>query len=89
MVAIVAVLSGLYIGLAFAAPDWMAFIPYESNAVQKGVTVLNLCLLGFSAWRYCQAYLFARLTSQWAMVLAMVPALGGPGFADLRRACGT
>jgi HD-GYP domain-containing protein (c-di-GMP phosphodiesterase class II) len=72
VVAIVAVLSGLYIGLAFAAPDWMAFVPYESNAVQKGVTVLNLCLLGFSAWRYFQAYLFARLTSQWAMVLAMV-----------------
>jgi HD-GYP domain-containing protein (c-di-GMP phosphodiesterase class II) len=72
VIAVVALLSGLYIGLAFAAPDWMAFVPYQDNTVQKGITILNLALLGFSAWRYFQAYLFARLVSQWAMVLAMV-----------------
>lgn len=72
LVGAIALLLGLYIGLSFATPEWMAFIPYRERPVQYGVTLLNLCLLGFSAWRYFQAYLFARLASQWAMVCAML-----------------
>jgi HD-GYP domain-containing protein (c-di-GMP phosphodiesterase class II) len=72
IVAVTAVLSGLYIGMAFASPDWLAFIPYSDPVLQKVITVVNLSLLAFSAWRYFQAYLFARLTSQWAMVCAML-----------------
>ncbi|MGE3986209.1 MAG: hypothetical protein AB7G38_18720, partial [Dehalococcoidia bacterium] len=72
LVATAALMAGLYIGLAFARPDWMAFVPYSDPVMQKGITVVNLGLLGFSAWRYFQAYLFARLPSQWAMVCAML-----------------
>jgi HD-GYP domain-containing protein (c-di-GMP phosphodiesterase class II) len=72
LVGLTALWMGLYIGLSIATPDWLSFVPYEDNAVQKGVTVLNLGLLLFSAWRYFQAYLFARLPSQWAMVCAML-----------------
>lgn len=72
LVAGVAVLLGVYIGLSFAAPDWMGFLPYTDRTVQWGLTVFNISLLAFSAWRYFQAYLFARLVSQWAMVCAML-----------------
>ncbi len=33
---------------------------------------MTLSLLGFAAWRYFQAFLFARLPSQWAMVCVLV-----------------
>jgi HD-GYP domain-containing protein (c-di-GMP phosphodiesterase class II) len=40
--------------------------------MQLVVTALTLGILGFSAWRYFQAFLFARLPSQAAMVTVMV-----------------
>ena len=33
---------------------------------------MTLSLLGFAAWRYFQAFVFARLPSQWAMVCVLV-----------------
>ncbi len=68
----VAVALGIYVGLSIATPDWLSFVPYEERTVQWVMTAINLLLLAFSAWRYFQAYLFARLTSQWAMVCGMV-----------------
>jgi HD-GYP domain-containing protein (c-di-GMP phosphodiesterase class II) len=69
---VIAAALGLYIGLAFVSPDWMAFIPYEDRRVQYGFTAVSMGLLAFSAYRYFQAFLFARLPSQWAMVVALV-----------------
>ncbi|HWC30554.1 MAG TPA: HD domain-containing phosphohydrolase, partial [Dehalococcoidia bacterium] len=63
---------GLYIGLSFAAEDWTAFIPYEDRSLQLGFTGVALTLLGVSGVRYFQAFLFARLPSQWAMFCLVV-----------------
>jgi HD-GYP domain-containing protein (c-di-GMP phosphodiesterase class II) len=65
-------LMGLYIGMSFAAPDWLAFLPYESRNVQLAGTAVTLGLLGLSAIRYFQAFMFARLLSQWAMFCLVV-----------------
>jgi len=67
-----ALVMGLYIGLSFAAAGWTEFIPYESRDLQLAATGLTLGLLGFSAARYFQAFLFARLPSQWAMFCLVV-----------------
>jgi HD-GYP domain-containing protein (c-di-GMP phosphodiesterase class II) len=63
---------GLYIGMSFASPDWLSFLPYESRTVQVGGTAVTLGLLAFSAVRYFQAFMFARLLSQWAMFCLVV-----------------
>jgi len=36
------------------------------------MTAASIAFLGFGAWRYFQAFLFARLPSQWAIVAALV-----------------
>jgi HD-GYP domain-containing protein (c-di-GMP phosphodiesterase class II) len=63
---------GLYIGLSFAAEDWLSFIPYQDRNWQLAGTAVTLGLLGFSAMRYFQAFMFARLFSQWAMFCLVV-----------------
>jgi hypothetical protein len=67
-----AMVMGLYIGLSFAAEGWTSFIPYRNRDLQLAATGLTLGLLGFSAARYFQAFLFARLPSQWAMFCLVV-----------------
>jgi len=68
----VSVALGLYIGLSIASPDWLAWIPIRDRDLQLGMTAVTMTLLGFAAWRYFQAFLFARLSSQWAMEVALV-----------------
>jgi HD-GYP domain-containing protein (c-di-GMP phosphodiesterase class II) len=63
---------GLYLGLGIISPDWLAWVPTDDRAVQLAVTAMTMSLLGFSAWRYYQAFLFARQPSQWAMVCVVV-----------------
>lgn len=63
---------GLYVGLSLVVDEWLDWVPYDNRMMQLGVTALTIPVLGFSAWRYYQAFLFARLPSQWAMVVAMV-----------------
>jgi HD-GYP domain-containing protein (c-di-GMP phosphodiesterase class II) len=63
---------GVYLGLGIAAPDWLAWVPTDDRAVQLGVTAITMSLLAFAAYRYYQAYLFARQPSQWAMVCVVV-----------------
>ncbi len=65
-------LMGLYIGMSFASPDWLSFLPYQNRDVQLAGTAITLSLLGFSAVRYFQAFMFARLLSQWAMFCLVV-----------------
>jgi HD-GYP domain-containing protein (c-di-GMP phosphodiesterase class II) len=67
-----AAVIGLYIGLSFAAEGWTEFIPYEERGLQLTFTAATLTLLGVSAVRYFQAFLFARLPSQWAMFCLVV-----------------
>jgi HD-GYP domain-containing protein (c-di-GMP phosphodiesterase class II) len=73
LLGVVALLVGLYIGMSIWIMDtWLDWMPVRNQALQYSMTVLNLSLLGFAAWRYFQAFLFARLPSQWAMVCALV-----------------
>jgi HD-GYP domain-containing protein (c-di-GMP phosphodiesterase class II) len=61
-----------YIGLAVFAGGWTSFLPIQNRDLQLVMTALTISVLAFSAWRYFQAFLFARLPSQWAMVTVMV-----------------
>jgi HD-GYP domain-containing protein (c-di-GMP phosphodiesterase class II) len=70
--AVATLLLGVFVGLSLASPDWLAWVPYGERGVQRAVTSLTLTLLAFAAWRYFQAYRFARLPSQAAMCLALV-----------------
>jgi HD-GYP domain-containing protein (c-di-GMP phosphodiesterase class II) len=63
---------GLYIGLSMTSPTWLDWAPTDKRSVQLLMTALTLALLGFAALRYYQAFLFARLPSQWALVSVMV-----------------
>jgi HD-GYP domain-containing protein (c-di-GMP phosphodiesterase class II) len=69
---VMAFLLGLYMGLAFATPDWLAWVPTTERPVQLGVTAITMSLLAFAAYRYFEAFLFARQPSQWAMVCVVV-----------------
>ena len=63
---------GAYIGMSLLRDEWLEWVPFDDRAVQLGATALTLGLLGFGVWRYFQAFLFARLPSQWAMVCVLV-----------------
>ncbi len=69
---LMALALGAYMGLAIATPDWLSWVPYKQRPVQIGVTVFTMSLLAFAAYRYLQAFLFARQPSQWAMVCVVV-----------------
>src|SRR5262245_13749124 len=68
----VALALGLFIGLSVATPDWLAWIPIENRTLQLATAACTGALLIFGAWRYFQAFLFARLPSQWAMVVVLL-----------------
>ncbi len=70
--AAVALALGVYIGLSMATPDWLAWLPFTHRGVQLAVTATTLTLLSFGAYRHWQAFLFARLPSQWAMVCVLI-----------------
>lgn len=63
---------GVYIGLSIVSPNWLSSVPFGDREARLGLAAVNLVLLSFSAWRYLQAYLFARLAAQWGMVCALV-----------------
>jgi HD-GYP domain-containing protein (c-di-GMP phosphodiesterase class II) len=54
------------------ADEWLDWMPVNDRGFQLLMTGVTLSLLGFGAWRYFQAFLFARLTSQWVMVCVLV-----------------
>jgi HD-GYP domain-containing protein (c-di-GMP phosphodiesterase class II) len=68
----VTLLLGAYIGLSQATPGWLGWLPIDNRNIQLASTAVTFGLLGFCAWRYLQAFRFARLLSQWAMVCLMV-----------------
>jgi HD-GYP domain-containing protein (c-di-GMP phosphodiesterase class II) len=68
----IAVGLGFYIGLSLASPEWLNWVPIRDRTLQLCVAAATFSLLTFSVVRYFQAFLFARLPSQWAMVVALV-----------------
>jgi HD-GYP domain-containing protein (c-di-GMP phosphodiesterase class II) len=68
----VALSVGVFIGFSMATPAWLDWVPYDNQALQYGATAVTLGILGVGAWRYYEAFRFARLPSQWAMVVALV-----------------
>jgi putative nucleotidyltransferase with HDIG domain len=68
----VAVLMGIYVGTGIASPEWLEWVPIRDRGLQLAVAAATFALLGFSVVRYFQAFQFARLPSQWAMVVALV-----------------
>lgn len=65
------VTSYILLSLTPATESWLDWIPIDNRALQFGVGFAGLALVGFAAWRYNQAYQFARLPSQVAMVIAL------------------
>lgn len=61
-----------YITLSFTVESWLDWAPIDERSVQLSVGFASAGLLGFAAWRYYQAYAFARLPSQIAMVATLV-----------------
>ncbi|HEY7268368.1 MAG TPA: hypothetical protein VH951_00950, partial [Dehalococcoidia bacterium] len=54
---------GAYIGICQTMPGWLSWVPAGDRNVQLASTAVTLGLLAFSAWRYFQAFMFARLLS--------------------------
>lgn len=63
---------GAYIILSFTVDEWLNTLPVTDRNWQYGVGIVSTALLAFAAWRYGQAYLFARLPSQAAMTAALL-----------------
>ena len=60
-----------YIELSVTFESWLDWIPIDQNIV-LGFGLVGLALGGFAAWRYWQAYQFARLPSQLAMIATLI-----------------
>ncbi len=79
----------IFIGLSLTARDWLDTVPTDDMGFTYVVAAVSTALYAFAIRRYIEAYQFARLPSQGAMVaclalLAQVPALtlwGEPGYA--------
>jgi HD-GYP domain-containing protein (c-di-GMP phosphodiesterase class II) len=62
----------ILLSLTPATEGWLDWVPIDNRALQFSVGFAALSLVAFAAWRYYQAYQFARLPSQLAMVGALV-----------------
>lgn len=69
---VIALAGYMYASLFISESEWLSFVPIDNRSFQLAVTTVIIGLLVFSARRYLQAFLFARLPSQWAMVVALV-----------------
>ena len=61
-----------YIALSFTAETWLNWVPIRNLNFRLALGLTSLALSGFAIWRYYQAYLFARLPSQLAMVATLI-----------------
>ena len=61
-----------YIGISLAFPGWLEWVPTENMALQVVLSALLTGIVAFAIWRYADAYLFARLPAQAAMIGALV-----------------
>jgi HD-GYP domain-containing protein (c-di-GMP phosphodiesterase class II) len=67
----VAALIG-YIAVSLAYPEWLEWVPTENFPLQLVLSALLTCVVAYAIWRYVEAFLFARLPAQAAMIGALV-----------------
>ena len=65
-------LVGAYIAMSFSHATWLDFVPSNDRKIQYVLGFGSIALFGLGVWRYAQAYRFARLPSQAAIVVALV-----------------
>jgi len=63
---------GVYMLLSFEVEHWLDWIPASDRRLQYALALTSMALFAFAILRYWQAYLFARLPAQAAMVVALV-----------------
>jgi HD-GYP domain-containing protein (c-di-GMP phosphodiesterase class II) len=68
----VTIAVGGYVAISLASPAWLDGVPTENRAAQYVIAFASFALYALAAHRYYQAYLFARLPSQAAMVAAQL-----------------
>ncbi len=60
-----------YVIVSIKVEHWLDWVPTDDRRVQYVLAFIATALLTFGAYRYAQAYLFARLPSQAAIVVAL------------------
>jgi HD-GYP domain-containing protein (c-di-GMP phosphodiesterase class II) len=68
---LIAILLFVYLGVSLATPNWLEGFPTTKEWFRNLLTALTIAFLGFAAWRYFQAYQFARLPGQLAMAVGL------------------
>ncbi len=63
---------GSYVALSWWFEGWLNDVPTNNRNVQYVVAFSALAMFAFAAYRYAQAWFFARLPSQMAMVCALI-----------------
>jgi HD-GYP domain-containing protein (c-di-GMP phosphodiesterase class II) len=61
-----------YISISLTIEDWLDGAPTDDRRVQYAIAISATALFAIGAWRYTQAYVFARLPGQAAMAGALV-----------------
>lgn len=63
---------GTYITLSWVVEDWLASVPTDNRQVQYLMAIAATALFAFAAYRYAQAWFFARLPAQAALAMALI-----------------
>lgn len=61
-----------YVTMSLTVEDWLDGVPTDDRAVQYVIALAATALFAVGAWRYLQAYVFARLPGQAAMAAALI-----------------
>ena len=64
--------TAAYVVISIEAEHWLDPLPTSERWLQYLIALTSIALFAFGAWRYAQSYLFARLPSQAAIVIALV-----------------
>jgi HD-GYP domain-containing protein (c-di-GMP phosphodiesterase class II) len=62
----------VYFVVSLAYPNWLKGFPTEDEWFQHLLTGVTIGLLSYAAFRYTQSYMLTRLTSQLAVIVALV-----------------
>jgi HD-GYP domain-containing protein (c-di-GMP phosphodiesterase class II) len=66
-----AIVIAAYIAMSLTSDEWLDFVPTDDVTVQRAIAFASTLLFAFALYRYWQAYLFAQLPSQAAVVIAL------------------